>query len=175
MYDLMCLLIRAWSLSIWIMMRSFLGWNLELLFPITVVGSLACWPLPRRTAAAAAGVRVPSVVEPGAARAKGRPSHVAGGVGAAPWLGAAAAVVTKGLHGAATAAAVAVVAADVGAPGIVESGGRHDDASSFVGVDGGNRWAMRLVFSERSGVELLLRAWHPSHIYCWHRLEETER
>ena len=174
MYDLICHLTGACSPAIWIVMRSFLGWNLKLLFPITAAASLVRWHLPHGTATASAGICVPGVIEPRAARAKGRPGHISGGVGVAPRLGAAAAaVVTKGFHGiAAAATAVAVVVVDVGAPGIVESGGRHDDASSFVGVDGGNRWAMRLVFSERSGVELLLRAWHLSHLCWWHRWEE---
>ena len=160
-------MIRAWSPTNWIIMRSFLGWNLELLFPITAVASLVRWHLPHGTATAASCVGVPGVIEPWAARAKGRPGHVARGVGVAPRLGAAAAVVTKGFHGIAAAAAVAVIAVDVGAPGIVESRGRHDDAGCFVGVDGGvdetcfprEIWSLTLAESMTSEAYILVHHW----------------
>ena len=136
MYDLICHITGACSPAIWIVMRLFLGWILELLFPITVAASVVSQLLPSRAATAAAGVCVPGVVEPGAARAKGGPSHVAGWVGASPWLGATAAV-TIGFHGGGAVAAAAVVAVDVGTPGIVKPGGRHDDGGCFVGRDVG--------------------------------------
>ena len=84
--------------------------------------------LPSRTAAVSVGVSVPGVAEPRTARAERGPSQVAGCWVAPGFCCAAAVPAREGLRVAnvAAAAATTAVAADIGAPGIFESGGRHD-------------------------------------------------